>query len=607
MINPYEITSIREYPDIQCGAAGAAIGAVGTIAGLAQGSSSAAAQKRAAADQSAMLAKQAFMNALALNSAQNQLAYDYDTTDLQQRGADLQAVQQNFQNLMKAREAHLANSGQVDQQRFQAQQQYFGTLFNQAQQSAGTVFSASEEANNRMFQSAIAGMQLRASTTQQGQEAMFNTAKGAMDRQQQASTQGLGNILQSGQQGISSIDQTMTEGRSNLFNATSQGIDSFTQASVGRSEQQAQGFQQVSATASALEGQSRELQAQWEQIEQQQSALDAIYAGMVGGNIRETASGQNLRERTGQETVNQQQQFEGSANQALNNQLRQNEYNDLQAGLQQLQAGQLGAMGIDFAGQQGTLNNQNAAALAALMNMNAVSGYNLDVNAARDLGSLEQQNAATQFGLQNEAVTGANSLNREFNRAQNTGQNQFLSGFLGAQDAYAQRNAQNQLGQTNANLNQFLLQSLNQKQAAEQGYMQSNDQIWRQSAANMQAAQAAMLTGFNNAQLQSDANATLNQAQQAALRAQAAGIRSPSIFDYLGAGAQAVQPFLNQSAGGRGTPFTMGYTQPSFNYTPSMNGFLSSGFGNSFGNPASYSYAAAPSSLGLGTLQSGRF
>jgi len=610
VLNKYSLsTKSFQYLHVASGAAGAVIGGIGTIASMSSQSSAAASQKAAAADQQAMLAKQAFMNALALNSAQNQLAYDYDTADLQQRGADLQAVQQNFQNLMQAREQHLSNSGQVDQGRFQAQKQYFGTLFNQAQQSTSTVFNASQEANNRMFQSAIAGMQARAQTTKQGQDSMFGAGVKAMQNEQQVSSAGLNNMLQVGEQTLGAIGQTQQQTSANLFNTGNQAIDEYTNASVARSQGQSQGFQAVSSVARELEGQARDIQNQQQQVQQQQSALEAVYSGLVGGNIRGTASGQNMQDRQVNQSTTQQQQFETTANQAISGQMRENQFNDQMLGYAQDEAGILGGLNIDNAAETGALNNQNIQLLSLMQNLNAMGNYNRDTTFARDQGTLDATNAANQFGIQNAGVTGANALNLGYNNFQNTMQNQFLSNYQGNQDRYVQGNASNQLQQTNAGLNNFLLQSLRQKQLAENNYQQSNSQIHNQSAQNQLGNMIAMLTGYNNASLQSDANATLNQAQQAAIRAQASSIRSPSIFDYLGAGAQMAAPFMNNKGSGTGSPI-QGYTNsPTFSsiMNPSMNSFMSGGFGNSFGNPASYSYASAPSSLGLGTFQSGSF
>jgi hypothetical protein len=590
------------------GAAAPIIGGISAVAGLVGQSNSQSAQAQAQADQASMLAKQSFMNALALNSVQTNLAYDFDTADLQGRAADMAAVQQNFQNLMAARSQHLQTSGSVDQARYVAQKQYFDTLFQQAQQSTGTAVSSAQGMNNKFFQVGMEGLQQGGALTQAGMNNMFGVAVNAMNREQEASSQGLSNIFQSGAKGLTDTTNTALSGADNVFNTANAARQAFGTASVNAFDVQSQGFGQVQQQGDQLTQGAQAVQQQQQQLGQQQSALEASYAAMIGGgNVKDSLSGQNLRERTDLASTDLQQGFEQSANKALGNTMRQADYNTEQANLSAEMAGQLGLLGVGNAANIANLNNQNVGSLALLSNLNALGNYNRDTTFARSQGALDTQNASNQFGLQYNQFMDQNQLNQDYAGYENSVQNSFLRDFLTKQDQYTQKNAGNTLQGTNANLNNVLMQSLQQKQATEQAYQQGNYQIGSQSADNRMAQLMAMITGMTNARLQSDANATINQGQQAALRAQRGG--GPGIGDYLNAGLGLANGIRGAIGGGGNNSNQMNYgftpyNSSSFGYNPSSSGLFSNT--GLYGNPsASYGYASP--SLGLGTFQSSSF
>jgi len=589
------------------GAAAPIIGGVSSVFGLIGQSNSASQQRQAQADQSAMLAKQSFMNALALNAVQTNLAYDFDTADLQGRAADMAAVQQNFQNLMAARAQHLQTSGAVDQSRYQAQRQYFDTLFQQAQQSTGTAVQSSQDMNNKFFQVGVEGLQQGGALTQAGMNNMFQTAVGAMNREQQVSSQGLSNMLQTGVKGITDTTNTALSGAENVFNTANTVRQQFGDASVNAFNTASQGFGQVQQQAEQLTQGAADVQKQQEQLLQQQSALEASYSAMIGGgNLRNSLTGQNLQDRTGNQATDLQQGFEQGANKALGNTMRQADYNAQQADISAQMIGQLGQLGVVNASNVANLNNQNISTLSFLSDLNALGNYGRDTSFARQQGALDTQYASDQFGLQYNQFAEQNQLNQDYAGFQNNVQNSFLRNFLTKQDQYVQSNAGSTLQGTNANLNNILMQSLQQKQAAEQAYQQGNYQIGSQSADNRLAQLMAMITGMNNAQLQSDANNTINQGQQAALRAQQS--RGPGIGDYLNAGLGIFQGARGLSGGNnrqnQGFSFSP-YNNASLNYNPSSSGLFSNM--GLYGNNPSASYGYAPASLGLGTFQSSSF
>jgi hypothetical protein len=579
---------------------------VGAVAGLIGQSNSASQQRQAQADQAGMLAKQSFMNSLALNSVQTNLAYDFDTADLQGRAADMAAVQQNFQNLMAARAQHLQTSGSVDQARYQAQRQYFDTLFQQAQQSTGTAVQSSQDMNNKFFQVGIEGLQQGGALTQAGMNNMFQTAAGAMNKEQQVSSQGLSNMFQTGVKGITDTTNTAMSGADNVFNTANQARQAFGDASVGAFNTASQGYGQVQQQADQLTQGAAEVQKQQTQLVEQQSALEATYSAMIGGgNMRNSLSGQNIADRTGNQGIDLQQGFEQGANKALGNTMRQADYNSNQANLQAQMIGQLGSLGVVNASNVANLNNQNISTLSFLSDLNAAGNYNRDTTLARQQGALDTQYASDQFGSQYNQFAQQNQLNQDYAGFQNNVQNSFLRDFLTKQDQYVQQNAGSTLQGTNANLNNVLMQSLQQKQAAEQGYQQSNYQIGSQSTDNRMAQIMAMITGMNNAQLQSDANNTINQGQQAALRAQQS--RGPGLGDYANVGLGLYQGIKgltgNNNNNNQGFSFTP-YNNAAVNYNPASSGLFSNT--GLYGNPAA-SYGYAPASLGLGTFQSSSF
>lgn len=586
------------------GVAGPIIGGIGTIAGISSSNSQAKAQAAAAADQQAMLAKQAFYNSLALNAAQTNLAYDYDTADMQQRAADIQAVQQNFQNLMAGRQQFLNTSGQIDQGRFQAQQQYFDSLFNQGQQSTATVFQSSQDANNRLFGAGVEGLQGFRQVTEQGMGNMFQTAVGAMNREQQASSQGLANTLQAGVQGINSTRDTALAGAKNVFDTSNQFRDQYTQTAVAGLNSQTQGYQESLAAATQLEEQTRQIQAQQEQITQQQSALTTIYSSMVGGgNIRDTLAGQRQQEQAGQQSINSQQALEQQINSTLGQTQRNADYRTEQLDNQLGTLGVLGDISIQGAADVANINNQSAQNLALLSNLNALGNYARDTSFARSQGALETGQAANDFVRNSGNYAQQNQMNLDYTKFQNDIQSGFLSDFLPAYDAYVKGQAGANLQGANANLNALAMQALQQRQAGELAYGFGNYNIGATSQGNMLANLIAMQTGISNASLQSDAQATLNQAQQAQARLAGSQARGAGIGDYLQGAYGIISPFLNRGQGqSNGFGFTP-YNQSNIGYNPSSTGSLF-GYGSLYGsNSPSVNYSYGGSPLTPGTFQ----
>jgi hypothetical protein len=565
------------------GVAAPIIGGVGTVAGLIGQSNQASAQKAAAADQQAMLAKQAFYNALALNAAKQNLAYDFDNQDLQQRTTDLQAVQQNFQTLMQSREQYLATNGQVDKARYDAQKQYFDTLFQQGQQSTASVFESSKGNNDRLFSAGVNSLQASGQAVKQAQDTTFGAASTAMKNEFQASSQGLNNMLQAGTEGLQQTGQALMQGGNAVFETGNQLTDQYTQGVVDYFGSQSQGFNELGQVSDQLTAQAQDIKTNQEKVNQQQSALQTMYAALVGGsNMRSTLSGQRLDEQNINNAVTTQQQFEQGANKALGNTQRQADYRNAMSEIAMEEAGSLGLLGLDNAAEMSGINFDNISILSFLNNLNAAGNYNRDTNFARDMGALDTGYAAMSGVRDVNNTTAANQLNLDYANYQGSLQNSFLGSYLNNLDRAVGRGAMGTLQQTNAGLNNTAMNAAGQKQAAEQAYLAGNYQIQSQSMINRLAALAAMQTGMNNASLQSDANATLNQAQQAALKMQAAGIRGPNLGDYANAGLGIAQG-LSGAFGGNKMQAT-----PTYN----TNSSLLSGYGTSptFGNTSGINY-----------------